>query len=244
MILYSDKEHIRNGCVDMWNAFMVRDAEFVMGSDIPICPCTANCVPSKLISYVEAKQLHKKNCKSNPDYHIDAYVHFYIDDQKFDGPKSSVWLYPYKALDILRHFAGVITVDFSTNADFPDPFKRYNTYRMRAFGFWLGSQGISVINNVRWGTKETWDYCFDGIPYNSTVAIGTVASGIRKLENRPDFEAGLFKMVEVLKPHTIIVYGSANYACFKKLSDMGIRIISFPSDTSLAFVSQKGGSHV
>ncbi len=244
MIHNSIDNHIRNGCIDMWNAFMVRGAKFVMGSDIPICPCTAKDIPHKLISYVDAKHLHKKNSKSKPDYFIDTYVHFYIDDQKFDGSKSSIWLYPYKALEVLRHYSGVITADFSTNADFPDPIKRYNTYRMRALGFWLGSQGIPVINNVRWGTEETWCYCFDGIPYNSIVAIGTVASGLQKLGNRPDFETGLFKMVDVLKPHTIIVYGSANYNCFKILVGMGIRIISFPSDTSLAFVSKRGGSHV
>ena len=115
---------------------------------------------------------------------------------------------------------------------------------MRAFGFWLGFQGISVINNVRWGTEETWDYCFDGIPYDSIVAIGTVASGLKKVENRYDFEAGLLKMTEELKPNTIVVYGSANYDCFKKLDYMGIRIIPFPSDTSIAFVSKKGGSNV
>ncbi len=244
MIHYPEEEHIRNGCTDMWNAFMVRGAEFVLGSDIPICPCTVKNIPKHLISYVEAKHIHKINFKTNPNYHVDAFVHFYIDDQKFDGPKSSIWIYPYKALDILQHFSGVITVDFSTNADFPDPIKRYNTYRMRAFGFWLYMQNIPVINNVRWGTEETWDYCFDGIPFNSIVAIGTVASGINKLENRPDFETGLFKMVEVLKPPTIIVYGSANYNCFKKLMEMGIQIISFPSDTYLAFSSRKGGSHV
>ncbi len=234
----------RRGCKDMWNAFMVEGAEFAIGSDIPVCPCSAIEIPSGLISYDDAKHIHKIKSKTDPDYRVDAFVHFYIDDQKFDGPRSSVWLYPNKALEVLRHFTGVITTDFSTNADFPDPIKRYNTYRMRAFGFWLGSQGISVINNVRWGTEETWDYCFDGIPYKSIVSIGTVASGINKLENRPDFEAGLFKMVEVLNPHTIVVYGSANYDCFKKISDMGIRIISFPSDTSLAFVSKKGGPNV
>ncbi len=244
MVQKTIKSSIRNGCADMWNAFMVEGANFVLGSDIPICPCTAKAIPQKLISYVDAKHLHKLNFNKNSDYHIDAFVHFYIDDQKFDGPKSSIWLYPHKALELLRHFAGVITVDFSTNADFPDPIKRYNTYRMRAFGFWLSSQGISVINNVRWGTEETWDYCFDGIPYNSIVAIGTVASGIHRLENRPDFETGLFKMVECLSPHTIIVYGSANYNCFITLEDMGIRIISFPSDTSLAFKVRKGGCYV
>lgn len=238
------QEHIRTGCADMWNAYMVKDAEFVLGSDIPVCPCTAEVIPKQLISFVDAKHLHKRKIKTDPDYHVDAFVHFYIDDQKFDGPKSSIWFYPSGALALLRHFDGIITADFSTNADFPDPIKRYNTYRMRALGFWLAKNGIPVINNVRWGTEETWDYCFDGIPYNSTVAIGTVASGIRKLENRPDFELGLFKMVEFLNPKTIIVYGSANYDCFRVLADNGIQIVVFPSDTSLAFASRKGGAYV
>ena len=99
---------------------------------------------------------------------------------------------------------------------------------MRLFGCFLINNGINVINNVRWGTEETWDYFFDGIPYNSIVAIGTVASGIHKLENRPLFETGLFKMVELLNSKTIIVYGSANYDCFKYLFDKGKEIIPFP----------------
>jgi len=235
------KQNIRPGCTDMWNAFMVDGAEFVYGSDMPICPCTADCIPIKLISYVEAKHLCKLHLKNNPDYHLDAFVHFYIDDQKFDGPQSGIWYKPHKALEVIRHFSGAITPDFSTNADFPDPIKRYNTFRMRAFGRWLSENGIHVINNVRWGTEETWEYCFDGIPYNSIVAVGTVASGIHRLENRPDFEKGLFKMVELLKPHIILVYGSANYECFKALSSMGIHIVSFTSDTNLAFSVKKGG---
>ena len=238
----NNKSLSRAGCVDVWNAFMVDGAEFVLGSDIPVCPCTVTETPRELVSYVEARRIHKEYSRSNPDYHINAFVHFYTDDQKFDGPRTGVWDKPFEALDILRHFSGVISVDFSTNIDFPDPIKRYNTYRMRAHGRWLTTQGIPVINNVRWGTEETWDYCFDGIPYNSIVAVGTVASGIRLLENRPLFETGLFKMVELINPHTIIVYGSSNYECFKKLEKMGIRIITFPSETSKAFDSRKGGN--
>ena len=148
---------------------------------------------------------------------------------------------PQDTLEIVRHFSGAITPDFSTNADFPDPLKRYNTYRMRAFGRWLAVNDVPVINNVRWGTEETWDYCFDGIPYHSIVAVGTVASGINKLENRPLFENGLFEMVRLLNPHTIVVYGSSKYDCFKKLSGSGINIVAFASKTNLAFSSGKGG---
>ena len=41
------------------------------------------------------------------------------------------------------------TPDFSTYQDFPEPLKVYNTYRMRAFGYWLTKNGIKVINNIR-----------------------------------------------------------------------------------------------
>ena len=238
------KTKIRNGCKDIWNAFMVDGADFVIGSDIPVCPCTTDIVPSKLISYVNAKHYHKHNITKDPNYHVDAFVHFYLDDQKFDGPQSGIWSKPSEALDIIHHFSGAISPDFSTYADFPDPIKRYNTYRMRSFGRWLSVNGIHIINNVRWGTEETWDYCFDGIPYNSMVAIGTVASGIRKRENRHDFEMGLYKMVELLKPPTILVYGSANYDCFKHLTELGIHIVQYTSDTNLAFSSRKRGDEL
>ncbi len=241
MISKLNMQEPRRGCKDMWNAFMVEGAEFAIGSDIPVCPCSAIEIPSGLISYDDAKHIHKIKSKTDPDYRVDAFVHFYIDDQKFDGPQSGIWVKSQDALEILSHFSGAITPDFSTNADFPDSLKRYNTYRMRAFGRWLSVNDIPIINNVRWGTEETWDYCFDGIPYNSIVAVGTVASGINKLENRPLFENGLFEMVRVLNPHTIVVYGSSNYACFKKLSDSGISIVTFASKTSLAFSSRKGG---
>ncbi|MBR3417838.1 MAG: DUF4417 domain-containing protein [Oscillospiraceae bacterium] len=230
----------RAGCIDMWNAFMVKDAQFTMGSDIPICPCTADQPPTELISYEEAKRLVKLSVKQNPDFHKDAYVHFYIDDQKFDGKRDGIWQKPQEALEIIRHFSGIISPDFSTNADFPDPLKRYNTYRMRAFGYWISIHDIPVINNVRWGTEETWSYCFDGIPYNSIVAIGTVASGIHKLENRPLFERGLLQMMELLNPRMIIVYGSSNYSFFRDLPKT-TAVIQFPSSTSLVFASKRGG---
>lgn len=223
----------------MWNAFLVEGAKFSIGSDIPLCPCTATKAPTNLISYTLAKSEYKKRVQKEPDFHIAAFVHFYIDDQKFDGKESSIWLYPKKSLDVLRHFDGIITPDFSTFADFPDPIKRYNTYRMRAFGYWLTVNGLKVINNVRWNTEETWEYCFDGIPYNSFVSIGTVASGITKLENRPLFEEGLKKMVSLLSPHTILVYGSSNYDIFSKLKESGIQLVTYQSETSLAFSKRR-----
>lgn len=62
---------------------------------------------------------------------------------------------------------------------------------MCAFGYWYGTlKGGAVINNVRWGKKETFKYCFDGIPKNSIVAVGTY-SCIQSKENKYYFRAGL-----------------------------------------------------
>lgn len=218
---------------------MVQGARF-SSHDIPLCPTTASAPPKRLISYCDAKTIHRKEMKcGNFDYQVDAFIHFYIDDQKFDGKRSSIWVYPEKSLDIIRHFAGIIAPDFSTYADFPEPLKLWNFYRMNAFGYWVGSLGIPVISNVRWGTEETWRYCFDGNPRNSILAIGTVASGMRLCKNRPLFENGLFEMVEVLHPHTLVIYGSTNYPCFDMLREQGISIISFQSKTAMVFEGRK-----
>ncbi len=229
----------RNGLVDMWNAFMVENATFSI-NDIPLCPTTAKKAPDKLIGFDEAKTIHKRMIREkNHDYHINAFIHFYVDDQKFDGKRSSIWLYPDKALEVIKHFSGIISPDFSTYADFPEPIKKWNFYRMNAFGYWIGINHIPVISNCRWGTEETWEYCFDGNPTESIIAIGSVASSIKRIVNRPLFEDGLFEMVNRLRPHTIIVYGSSNYKFFEALQEQGIQIISYPSRTSIVYAERR-----
>ena len=224
----------RNGCKDVWNAYMCVGATYST-NDIPFCPTTAEALPSEIIPWDVAKHRYKNAlARGNKDFFYDAVVCFYLDDYKFDGPRG-IWHDSSYALKVLSHFAGVITPDFSTYQDFPEPIKIYNTYRMRAFGYWLGKNGISVVNNVRWGTAESWRYCWDGIPENSIVCIGTVGGSPKKLIDRKRFEDGLEELIRVLQPHTIIVYGSANYSCFDSLIDRGINVIAYPSHTASAF---------
>ncbi|MBE5806800.1 MAG: DUF4417 domain-containing protein [Clostridiales bacterium] len=226
----------RKGVVDLWNAFMLGGAELNMDTDMPLCPTTTQTIPIALISWREAKRIHRKEMlRRNRQYHCDVFIHFYCDDQYFDGKLSSIWTFPKKALCVIRHFAGIIAPDFSTNADFPDPLKRWQFYRMNAFDAWVGQQGVPVIANARWGTPETWDYCFSGFRCGDMVAIGTVASGLRSLENRDQFEVGLRELIERVHPPTIVVYGSVNTSCFRALEQQGIRIVAFPSDICRAF---------
>lgn len=226
----------RKGIVDLWNAFMVDGAEFAPGTDIPTCPTTASALPEKLVSWREAKKLHKREIgRGNKNYRVNAYIHFYIDDQYFDGLFTGIWFHPKRALKIIKHFAGIIAPDFSTYADFPDPLVRWNFYRMNAFGYWIGSLGIPVIVNARWGRLETWDYCWDGIRPGDMIAIGTVGSGLKKKINQYQFEQGFDELIRRIHPPVIVVYGSANYQCFDKARATGIQIVAFPSETSERF---------
>lgn len=110
---------------------------------------------------------------------------------------------------------------------------------MRAFGLWAGTLGIEVINNVRWGSTETWKYCFAGIPKHSIISVGPVASGLRSLENRPLFAEGFSEMIDKLKPTAIIAYGSPKNECFKQLEHKNIEIIRFESETSQAYARKE-----
>ena len=49
--------------------------------------------------------------------------------------------------------AEVVPPNLIYYTDMPAALKIYNTYRMCAIGYWLGKNGIQVINNVRWGTN-------------------------------------------------------------------------------------------
>lgn len=236
----------RRNVKDIWNAFMVSGADFGASKyDIPLCPTTASIgrAPNKILTYSEALNLHNKKVREGDKcFKVDAYVCFYEDDQKFDGKRKGVWVLPKRAHDILGHFSGIITPDFSTYQDFPMALKVYNTYRMRAFGYWYGTKcGKEVINNVRWGTSETYSFCFDGIPRDSIVAIGTVGGSPLKLLDRKRFEEGLQEMVRRLSPREIIVYGSANYPCLNRLKSQGVRIYEFSSKTD-AYYKNRGNA--
>lgn len=221
---------------------MVKNASFTE-NDMPICPTTAGALPERLISYKEAKTIFNKRKGKEPHFHEGSFVHFYLDDQAFDGKRTSIWLYPKKAYEILKHFEGIIVPDFSTYSDFPEPLKRWNYYRMNAFGYWYGTLcGKRVINQARWDYQDSFSYCFDGIRKGDAVAIGTVASGLKEGQNKERFEEGLKELIRTKHPSALLIYGGTNSPIFKALEQEGIRIVRYQSETDTHF--RKDGRYV
>ena len=207
------KNCTRNGCKDVFHAFLVKNAIYEGIFEMPKLS-VSNDIPTKLIPF--------SRCIGSNDY--DSWVHFYEDDVRFER----IWNYPNKYLPILRKFMGVITPDFSLYRDMPLAMQIWNTYRGKAIGNWLVENGVKIIPNIRWGDKRSFDFCCDGVGCNGTIAIGSHGC-IKLLSERPYFEEGLKYVVHRLRPKTIVVYGATPDNIFAPYCKMGVEIVQFDS---------------
>lgn len=129
-------------------------------------------------------------------------IHFYIDDYQFER----IWTSPYQYTDKLREWDCVLTPDFSLYMDMPIAMKIWNVYRSRLIGQILQDYGSIVIPTVSWAEKDTFDFCFDGIPTNSTISVSTIGVKRNKEATKIWFD-GMDQTMERLKPKNILVYG-------------------------------------
>ena len=108
-----------------------------------------------------------------------------------------------------------------------------STYMNRAIGYYEQCRGISVIPNVRWGDSTTYDFCFLGIPKQSVVAISAHGAIARDKSNqnllRRIFKDGLRKMLEVLEPTDVLVYGRMPPDIFEEFDGL-TRFHRYPSE--------------
>lgn len=130
-------------------------------------------------------------------------LHFFIDDYKF----IQVWREPKKYIDFLKTFDFVIAPDFSVYIDFPFALQVLAHYRRQWLTAYWQNHGVNVIPDVSWSDERSFEYCFDGIPKNSIVAVSS-AGMCGSNFNKKLLNDGWKKMMEVLEPSTIILYGN------------------------------------
>ena len=158
-------------------------------------------VPDDLIGFNYA--LNSTNKKTG--------IHCFIDDYQFER----LWNNPFNYVDAIGEYQCFLTPDFSLYTEMPLAMKIWNVYRSRLIGQIYQDQDITVIPTVSWAEKETFEFCFDGLPKNSTVAISTI--GVKSSnEAMQIWKNGVEEMEKRLTPKTILVYGGKvehNYKC-------------------------------
>ena len=167
--------------------------------DIPRLAPLDECDVENWISYNYAR-----GCE-NPEEHG---VHFFVDDYQF----LRLWKDPDRYLEQLGRFQAVCTPDFSLYTDYPKAVQVYNHYRKHWLGAYWQSHWIKVLPTICWAGPESYDWCFDGEPVNSCVAVSSVGTQNSE-ESKRLFLDGYNEMLRRLQPTKIIMYGQVPEGC-------------------------------
>lgn len=133
----------------------------------------------------------------------DSWIHFFIDDYQFER----VWKYPMRYMNVFCRAKGIIAPDYSMYTGMPQAQIIWNCYRSRALAYWYGKNGVPTIPVVEWSEYSDLDWCMDGIPKFSTIAIGTYGSN-RNAASRYALLKGIERICCDVSPSTLLVYGN------------------------------------
>jgi hypothetical protein len=150
-------------------------------------------------------------------------LHFFLDDYQI----NRIWKQPQRYIDMLLKCSAALAPDFSMYIDMPKALQIYNHYRRHWCAQYWQWLGIKVIPTIGWSTPDSWEWCFDGEPTGSIVAISTVGTQKNKYSMEL-FVSGFQEMCYRLKPTTIICHG-------KKLdfmNEQGVNIVEIQPFTN------------
>lgn len=130
-------------------------------------------------------------------------VHFFLDDYQFER----VWNNIDKYTEVLQRFKAVMSPDFSMFTVNPKALQIYQHFRKHFIGAYWQANGLTVIPTINWADEKSFEWCFDGEPTNSVVAISTVGS-MNSKANKEGFYKGYEEMKKQLQPKKVLCYGT------------------------------------
>lgn len=157
--------------------------------------------------------------------HYERMVHFFLYDYKFER----VWKNPEQDLERLRPYRAIFSPDFSIYLEMAPVIQLYNVFRNRWCGAYYADKGLRVIPTVSWGDESTFDFCFEGIPKGSTVAVSTymVTAHGNHADQKEFFMKGYNEMLRRIEPERILCYNKGGI-----FHEMEGNIISIDYDLS------------
>ncbi len=175
------------------NMNLMYGLKFSSQSHMPIVQPYSGAIPHDIVSFNKAISFKNYN----------AAVHFYTYDYEFER----LWNQPFKYLNLLRRFKCVIGPDFSQFLNCPRPMRQWNNYRNKFLMAWMQSMGLAIIPNVTWSDPDSYNYCFDGLPQHSIIAINSMGVNKNPL-CRNLWLRGYRMAIKKLEPVSIIRYGN------------------------------------
>lgn len=129
-------------------------------------------------------------------------VHFFLDDYQF----VRVWKQPTRYVELLKSFDYVFAPDFSLFVDYPVALQMYSQYRKHWCARYWQANGLTVVPVINWAYESSYDWCFDGEPEHSIVAVSSV--GVADDERMVSmFRNGYREMLNRLEPLKVMYFG-------------------------------------
>ena len=198
--MYKD---LNNIIEDSFQAFLVEGACFTETEEYPIIEgwMVPKTPPKEILPFDKA--LNFKGDLS------EIYVCTYARDFTFERIRRT----PKRYLNFFKKCAGIIGFDFSIHSDMPIIKQKSQMNDNLSLTYYYGSHGIPIIPNIRYGIDELADEFLETIPNNSLIAIGTHGFFKEKI-SKAEWFCFLEKIIDILKPSGIIVYGSLSGKVF------------------------------
>jgi len=136
---------------------------------------------------------------TNPE---EYWIHCFCEDKQFER----LWNNFEKYVPYLQRVQGLIATDYSLYRDYSDDLIKRNCERNRTIAYAAQQKGIPTIPTAGFGGESTWNWCFDGLPKNSTLAITTNGT-LSDPEARRLFVGGVDALIETCTPYALVVCG-------------------------------------
>ena len=150
-------------------------------------------IPEKVISFNERKGI------INPE---NYWVDFFIDDVLFEN----FWNHPEMSFGNLKKFQGIIATDYSMLPEMLPGQRIWNCTRNRVMAYYLQKNGFKIIPVASWCDERDFDWCFDGLPRESSIAISTNGCKSSPYGKRI-LLSGVEELVKQKNPSHIIICG-------------------------------------
>ncbi len=150
------------------------------------------CIGFNFVKSYQAKEMDTTNVG----------VHFFLDDYQFER----LWRKPTEYVSLLKGYKFVLSPDFSLYIDHPKAVQLFSHYKKQWLTAFWESLDIAVVPTICWSDSKSFEWCFDGVPKGSVVAVST--KGVMKsIESKEKFLAGYTKMMKVIEPKQVLLFG-------------------------------------
>ena len=133
---------------------------------------------------------------------------------------NNIYVHFENYIELLRAAKGIISADFNLYRDYPEYVLIENCRHNRMVDYALQQAGIPMIPTAGFAGESSWEWCFDGLPKNSTVAITT--NTLNDKEAHRLFVGGVNAMVKKIQPTAIVVCGKCPEWIAKKFPDIQV----------------------